>query len=142
MELGALVCRPAPDCERCPVQSFCLSSDPATLPVKARKMKIEPREEHRVFVSDGQRVWLKPAEGRQLKGFWLLPEIPVPANEPIATIRYTITRFPTRMHLHLQSAAPDTTPFALDELAELPIPTPHRRAIAAAQAFVHSQISS
>ncbi|HEY5792871.1 MAG TPA: A/G-specific adenine glycosylase [Chthoniobacterales bacterium] len=142
MELGALICRPAPDCLICPVRKFCQATDPAALPVKQRKMKIEPRVEHRAFVADERRVWLQPAEGRQLRGFWLLPEIPAPAEEPVATIRYTITRFPTRMHLHLKPAWPETTPFALDELAELPIPTPHRRAIAAARDFVHSRSSS
>jgi len=142
MELGALLCRPAPNCLICPVRDFCRATEPAALPVKLRKMKIEPRVEHRAFVSDGRRVWLKPAEGRQLKGFWLVPEIPAPATEPLATIRYTITRFPTRMHLHFRAALPDTTPFALDELAELPIPTPHRRAIAAGREFVHSQSSA
>lgn len=142
MELGALICRPVPNCLICPVRTFCRATDPATIPIKARKMKIEPRVEHRAFISDGQRVWLKPAEGRQLKGFWLLPEIPAPADEPLATIRYTITRFPTRMHLHRRESITDTTPFALDELAELPIPTPHRRAIAAGRDFVHSQLSA
>ena len=71
MEVGAMVCKPKnPNCERCPLQSKCLSySDQTQLnyPVKQKKVKVKERHLNYLVVTDHQRILIRKRSG---KGIW------------------------------------------------------------------------
>ena len=82
MELGATVCVPngAPDCDNCPVRSFCRAGAAGTwrqLPVKAAK-KERRQEKLTVFVlcCDGAYAVRKRPSGGLLAGLWEFPNVP------------------------------------------------------------------
>ncbi|HEY0792061.1 MAG TPA: A/G-specific adenine glycosylase [Chthoniobacterales bacterium] len=141
MELGALVCKPRkPACVLCPVRSACRAVDPESLPRKRPRPVIEERVERYWWVYDGQRVLLQQRPpAKRWAGLWTLPVVQhgeLPA-EPFVSLRHHVTRYSINLQVLRGPAAgvPDPSPLLwqpLAELAAVPIPTPHRRAIALA----------
>ena len=138
MDLGALVCAPRPRCSICPAKRFCRASAPATLPLKKPRPRTESLVERHLLIRRFNRVLLAPAQ-RRWHGMWILPSLngdrskwSSPRRAPIykevfpfTHHRVTLTVFRSRRqtrqrHEHWFSAA---------ELAALPIPSPHRRAL-------------
>lgn len=77
LDLGALVCvARKPKCNRCPVKTFCLATDPAALPVKRpRRQTKQLIENHALIVRRG-RILLEQSSHRW-KGMWILPPLEV-----------------------------------------------------------------
>ena len=77
MDLGATVCVPGtPDCDRCPLSSFCgayRAGDAADLPVlpKARKPKVIPWTV--LIILSGNRILLRRRTESLLRGLWCFP---------------------------------------------------------------------
>lgn len=136
MELGALLCKPrAPRCLACPVRGGCRTTDPESRPVKRARAAVTDVTERRAFVADAAAIYLAPSTERW-RGMWILPE--VTGGEVAHVERYPITRYRVRMEVvRLEPGAVAglrAIPWA--GLAAAPIPTPHRRAIAAMRALV------
>lgn len=86
MEIGALVCKPAnPECDNCPLDSFCLSKSNNTQqerPVKIAKAKPKEREIHYLVVDDSDTLILKQRKDKDIwKGLWDFPELDCAPNE-------------------------------------------------------------
>jgi A/G-specific adenine glycosylase len=116
MELGQTVCRPGrPDCQACPVARFCRATNPALLPVKARKVAVTAVDEHALWVRDGQgRLLLHQETGRRRTGLWKLPlgEAATIGHLPLlAEECYAITRYRVRLKVH-DGCAADAPPLA------------------------------
>jgi len=136
MELGALICvSGTPRCLTCPVNSLCLATAPAELPRKRpRASTLEVRERRAVF-SEGDRIWLYQSPGPRWRGLWIIPETEA-SGRGVHIEKYTITRYRVEMHLIPVSLPPaDTKPFPISSLP--PMPSPHRRAVAALVAKGH-----
>jgi A/G-specific adenine glycosylase len=156
MELGATLCTPrAPACDRCPLGRDCTARRLGSterlpeLPARARPTEVRVasavvRRKNRVLVvrePDGAPRWaglhvfpyvaLDSGERAERGAIRAARAYGVRAriDEPLATLRYTITRF--RMTLEAFGAtAPGVSPgrfYALDELGDLAMPAPHRR---------------
>jgi A/G-specific adenine glycosylase len=146
MELGALVCRAGrPDCLLCPVKQFCSAKAPEMLPVKAPKAPIKERTEHAAWVSDGKTVVLQQCVARRWVGLWRLPPLEgSPGDSPKAELTYCIVRERVVLKIHhvprsaLAASAEPRQAFSLVDLADIAIPSPHRRAIARILGQSHS----
>jgi A/G-specific adenine glycosylase len=141
MELGAVVCKARnPACGRCPVRQACRATDPESLPRKRARPATEARVERYWWFYDGARVLLeqRPAT-RRWGGLWTLPAVPAVAETPadpvpLVSIRHHIMRFLVELQLVRgdQARVPPNGLLLWQRLAtlgEVPIPTPHRRAI-------------
>ena len=79
MDLGSGICVPGtPDCDRCPLSSFCKShsaGNPADLPVlpKSRPQKVIPWTV--LIIRSGNRVLLRLRTEKLLQGLWCFPMI-------------------------------------------------------------------
>ncbi len=138
MELGALVCvSRAPRCGECPVRENCLAKSPASLPVKRPRKTMEKVSDARAFVFREGKVWLEPSAGPRWRGMWLLPVTHPQAGLADHVEVFPITHFKVTMSLF---AEPDRrenlTGFPPDRLP--PMPSPHRRAVAALLGKRHS----
>jgi A/G-specific adenine glycosylase len=136
MELGALICLPRkPTCLLCPVQSFCCAKDPEALPRKRPRPLRENRTEDYHFVRSKGRVFLTLAEGPRWRGLWTLPpacDTPSPM-EPVLELTHGITRFLITIRVFRADVSVASHPngrwHSKQEIAKLPMPTPHRRAL-------------
>lgn len=141
MDLGATVCRSGiPACEACPVRSECASKFPETLPVKKERPAVEKLSDRRAFVFRQGRVWLEKSDGPHWKGLWMMPRCKDPVSPADHTLVYPITRYrvtlntfdlPRLTGANLEGFPPDALP---------PMPSPHRRAVAAMLAKVHTEL--
>jgi A/G-specific adenine glycosylase len=138
MELGALVCKPrAPLCPACPIRGACKTREPEALPVKRARQAVTAVTERRAWIVENGAIHLALSTGRW-KGMWILPEIDE-ASAGIAHVEtYPITRYRVRMEVvpATRSRIPGLRAFPLSEIDAIPIPSPHRRAIAALAAQV------
>lgn len=134
MELGALICRSGePPCLVCPVSAYCSTLVPAALPLKAARATTEFLTERVAFhLADG-KVFLHQSPGPRWRGLWRLPEIPRTIAVPDHVLTYPITRYRVRLEVvrHTPPTACGVAGFAVDDLANLPMPAPHRRAVEA-----------
>jgi A/G-specific adenine glycosylase len=142
MELGAVVClRRKPLCAACPVRSFCQTTDPESLPRKKGRPKIERKTELHFFAVKDGRVLLQQNPGKRWQGLWTLPALPansglaapLDATIPSLSLSFPITRFVVRLNVFL-SEPPDSVRAGqawhrLESLENLPMPSPHRRAV-------------
>ena len=142
MELGAVVClRRKPLCAVCPVRSFCQTTDPECLPRKKGRPKIERKTELHFFAVKDGRVLLQQNPGKRWQGLWTLPALPansrlappLDATIPSLSVSFPITRFVVRLNVFL-SEPPDSVRAGqawhrLESLENLPMPSPHRRAV-------------
>lgn len=146
MELGALVCKPRnPDCLICPVQTFCRTPVAQSLPVKAARAVIEVVTDYRYLIYEGNRIFLQKSQGPRWKGMWMLPASEQrPLGRPIHELVYPITRYQVRLQIFESVLEPTAgfTSFDRGELAAIPIPSPHRRALGALLARLDSPVHS
>ncbi len=141
MELGQTLCRTGkPQCEPCPVRTFCRAEEPASLPVKKGKIEMTEVTERVVFVTNSQGVLLEQEQGSRRTGMWKLPELPAqetssPLPPVLLKTRYGITRYKVTLWVHEGSASatwPETHRFVpLNELDDIAMPSPYRKALTA-----------
>jgi len=134
MDLGALICVPGPPrCHVCPVRAFCRAENPAALPFKrTRTPTVALTEDHSLVVRSG-KILLEKSRKRW-RGMWILPRAATAAERPLlhsAQFPFTHHRITLRV---FAEPGPRTIPetqrwFALDEVEDIPIPSPHRRAL-------------
>jgi A/G-specific adenine glycosylase len=141
MELGQTVCRvSSPACTQCPVQQFCLAEDPGSLPVKGARATVTEVTERVFFHRSADGVLLQQETGARRTGLWKLPALPEQGAEPavLHKSRYTITRYRVTLWVHaapsagirkalLEEESAKVIPY--DDLANLPMPSPYRRAL-------------
>jgi A/G-specific adenine glycosylase len=136
MELGALVCLPRrPACPHCPVRAFCAATDPAPLPRKKSKPGTVRLHEPHGLALRCDRILLEQSRARW-RGMWILPRLATsPETAPLLELEFPFTHH--RVTLAVFSAPRAFLPneqrrwFRLAELPTLPVPSPHRRALAA-----------
>jgi len=136
-DLGALVCLPRePKCGICPVNKFCRAKNPKILPRKKRRPQTIRLAESHAFMVRSNRILLQRADSRW-RGMWILPRLQArsanrhPAYSSIFPFTYhhvTLNVYacrPRKIDKHSQHW------IRIDSLDSIPIPSPHRRAIAA-----------
>lgn len=138
MELGALVCvARSPRCEECPVREECRAVRPEALPVKRARAAIEEVVENRAFIQEDGLLWLERSPGPRWKGLWVLPLTEPAGRSPQHVAVHPITRFKVTLRVFAESRSGRPVegfpPGALP-----PMPTPHRRAVAALLGKGHS----
>ena len=138
MELGALICTARnPRCRECPIRSDCRARVPELLPAKRSRARVETVSESRSFVLEQGKLWLEPSPGPRWRGLWLLPRLESPESPPDHVETYSITRFRVTMGVHAEPRrSPQLRGFLPRALP--PMPSPHRRAVAAMLARVHT----
>jgi A/G-specific adenine glycosylase len=141
MELGQTVCRvSSPACQHCPVQKYCLAEDPASLPVKGARAAATEVTERVFFHRTDEGVLLQQETGARRTGLWKLPALPECEKLPgvLHKSRYTITRYRVTLWVHdvppmkKRAALGENQSIQLishDDLANLPMPSPYRRAL-------------
>jgi A/G-specific adenine glycosylase len=131
MELGATLCRAGkPDCLLCPVRPACRAEQPENLPRKAPRPATTYLEETRGLFRREGSILLVESPGPRWKGLWRLPEIsPDPAETPLASCVYPITRYRITLNLVTRSwPHPLPTNWQAWPLQALPpMPAPDRR---------------
>lgn len=89
IELGALICKPNPNCEQCPIREHCLAfaEDKQTqLPIKRKKKAIKNRHLHYLNISVGENTFVEQRRGGDIwQGLHQFPLIetskPTPAEK-------------------------------------------------------------
>jgi A/G-specific adenine glycosylase len=136
MELGALVCLPRqPLCAQCPVRKYCAAPDPATLPRKKPRQRSVRRDEAHGFLLRRNRILLEQSTAARWRGLWILPRLDSsPQSEPLLRLDFPFTHHRITLSVFAPPAAfaPNDRQrwFPLRTLAALPLPAPHRRALA------------
>lgn len=141
MELGQTVCRASsPACGQCPVQQHCLAEEPTSLPVKGARAAATEVTERVFFHRTEKGVLLQQETGARRTGLWKLPALPECETLPgvLHKSRYTITRYRVTLWVHEAPATKKRIPLtesqstrvvSHDDLANLPMPSPYRRAL-------------
>jgi len=144
MELGAMVCTPErPQCGKCPLCDQCvalLENRQHELPKKAVKRK-STVVEHFMWIPhhDGRFALERIPVGRWWEGMWSFPRADSEANlqdrfpdavvKADGLLRHVVTHHRiTLMFSLVETACPDLTYFAPEQIAELALPAPHRKA--------------
>jgi A/G-specific adenine glycosylase len=135
MELGALVCTVRPKCSACAVRSFCRTTDPTVLPRKRSRPPLQLRTEHHGFALQRRRVLLEQSQDRW-RGMWILPRLPgAPATgQPLHRSEFPFTHHRITLAVYADARTPhkptaDQRWFPIRDLASIPLPSPHRRAL-------------
>ncbi len=139
MELGQRICRPKkPDCQVCPVATFCGCSQPENLPRKKTKTKLTEVHEHAVWVMDGQgRVLMHREYGKRRTGLWKLPVRDfkeLSDKTVVAKLTYGITRYRVRLQVHSLEAVQlqeGDEWVQMSDLDELALAAPFRKVLKA-----------
>jgi len=134
-DLGALICLPRePKCGICLVKKFCRAKDPETLPIKKARPPTLRLTEHHAFVTRQKKILLQQSDHRW-RGMWILPRLTIaPRCRPLFQIDFPFTHH--RITLSVFARAQPKTPnekqrwFTLRALEHVPLPAPHRRALA------------
>jgi A/G-specific adenine glycosylase len=136
MELGAILCLPRnPRCILCPVRTFCRAVNPGLLPRKRLRPATQKVEENYWWIRRNQAVLMCQATGRRWSGLWTLP----PAAEAsmdqsrLFQMRHPITKYLVCLNV-FSGSVPEPLPANLrwqgiESLRDLPMPSPHRRAV-------------
>lgn len=135
MDLGALICIPRqPKCEICPVRNFCAATDPAALPRKRPRISTKLLTENHALALRRGRILLEQSQERW-RDMWILPRL---LERPISSAPLYSAQFPFTHHRI--TLAVFATPalidhrrrwFPLPQLEDIPVPSPHRRALRA-----------
>ncbi|QSR85521.1 A/G-specific adenine glycosylase [Methylacidimicrobium sp. B4] len=138
MEMGRTVCMPRKACcQRCPVGELCRSRGGV---IASRRKSAPARCEEcaALIVRDGL-TWLVPSRQVRYRGLWRLPELDSDRMRNLgeaARLSYAITRYRVCLTLFRadwqEREHGEGKWVAPEELARLPLPAPHRRALAIA----------
>ena len=145
MDLGALVCvARAPRCHRCPFALHCQGRTSPAIPKKTPRPEIVRREEDHFFVRRRGQILLEQS-GDRWRGLWILPRHHVSSAARMAGRRarslshgallyrgefcFTHHRISLRVFAGTPSPRLQQRWFTHDEVAAIPMPTPHRRAL-------------
>jgi A/G-specific adenine glycosylase len=139
MELGALVCTPRrPDCLNCPIKRHCRSNAPELLPMKKKGPGITSTSEPYLWVERKGQLLLELQTGKRWNGLWCLPRADGHSDLGVAlmTLSHSITRYRVNLEVYRKDhtemvETAGTTWVAWDQLDRFPMPTPHRKAVAA-----------
>jgi A/G-specific adenine glycosylase len=135
MDLGAKICQPRlPRCDACPVRRFCRAVEPELLPRKKKRHPTVYPTEHHGFTRERNRVLLEQSNGRW-QGMWILPRLTItPRRPPLVKLVFPFTHHRVTLTVFAQPASKTTRTnqqwFSLPALDRLPVPSPHRRALA------------
>jgi len=106
---------------------------PDRLPKKSPRRVTTKLTEHRAWILRGGKLSLEQSEGPRWRGLWILPELGTEKTKgcQIAEITYPITRYRVTMKVYpaSESSPRRLRAFTPEEIQDLPIPTPHRKAI-------------
>ena len=135
MDLGSMICLPRqPRCAECPVRRFCRAAHPAMLPIKKKRPGTVHLSEPHAFIRRRNRVLLEQSRARW-RGMWILPRLPAaPQRRPLLQLDFPFTHH--RITLAVFARRGPRLPndhqqwFALRAIDRLPVPSPHRRALA------------
>jgi A/G-specific adenine glycosylase len=142
MELGALVCGTRPECELCPVRRFCRTTNPFVLPRKKPRPALELRTENHSFVMRAGRVLLEQSTERW-RGMWILPRLSAAPlrRKPAHRSEFPFTHHRITLAIYNRNGSGKKMRglrwFAIRDLAAIPVPSPHRRALDALLASKH-----
>jgi A/G-specific adenine glycosylase len=134
MDLGALICCARPKCAICPVEKFCRAADPSRLPIKRARRTTKFCTEHHSFTQRRDRVLLEQSNGRW-RGMWILPRLAAPPSSRqalhLSEFPFTHHRITLAVHSRKKAAAGNLALkwFPISDLASVPLPSPHRRAL-------------
>ena len=139
MELGQTLCSVAdPQCGDCPVASFCLTETPKELPKRKPRVKTTKIDEHVALITRNNKVLLEQESGKRREGLWKLPELPesrLGVGELLHEMKYSITRYRVTLRIHAdkppRTLAEGQAWFSQTEIADLPMPSPYRKALVA-----------
>jgi A/G-specific adenine glycosylase len=137
MDLGAMICTPGkPACEACPLEKSCAAEQPERLPAKSPRKVTTKITEYRAWWFREGKLYLEQSCSPRWTGLWILPDLgqEKPSGRTVAELTYPITRYRVTMKVYPAKGTPcaGLQGFTKAELADLPIPTPHRKAIEAA----------
>ncbi|MDR2664341.1 MAG: hypothetical protein LBB14_02335 [Puniceicoccales bacterium] len=149
MDLGNGHCRARrPDCGACPLRSRCAVARMALAPEDFPKFpaaKTHRQERPRLWLRDGEGLWLAASDGRRLTGLYELPTLPAgaEAGPVLCTLRRRIASTDYVEPVHgaghrlkellaaLRSDGQDVRHFPPAQLSQLPTSGPHGRCIGA-----------
>ena len=143
MDLGATVCLPRqPRCGECPVSLFCRAQRPERLPVKRKRPGTIRRREAHGFSRRRHAILLEQSRTRW-RGMWILPRLFYPPRRsPLLELDFPFTHHRITLAVYDTPRPPSPNEnqnwFSVSALERLPIPTPHRRALA--QIFLPSEV--
>lgn len=134
MDLGAMICTARePACKTCPLNNSCAAEKPKLLPVKSTRKVTTKITEHRAWWFREGKLYLEQSCGPRWTGLWILPDLgdEKPSGRAVTELTYPITRYRVKMKVYPAKGTRYTglRGFTRAELADLPIPTPHRKAI-------------
>lgn len=150
MELGATVCRPSdPQCEKCPVATFCKANQTATqskYPIAKPTAKAKKLVHACVCPVHKGKVGLRKIDsGQWWAGMWEFPrtaverlETPLAAAERLGfadlhgllVVKHSVTQYSITLHSFVARAKKqkrELSWFSQDAIAELPMPAPQRK---------------
>jgi A/G-specific adenine glycosylase len=137
LDLGALVCLPRqPQCGICPVKKFCRAKNPKSLPIRRPHPEMKRVVERHALVVRGDKILLAKS-AKRWRGMWILPALNgrLKRNGAIykAIFPFTNHRITLKIFSGRQRKIDNRQQrwFAFRELDSIPVPSPHRRAIAA-----------
>lgn len=150
MELGQTLCKPTqPLCPECPVKKHCRATEPATLPIKINKTQITEVTERVIFHQTSEGVLLEQETGSRRTGLWKLPPLPdtLETAPPAVLLKssYGITRYKVTLWVHSyvpKSWPPNQRIVPHTELADLPMPSPYRKALDKLRAHAEFQLEA
>ena len=107
--------------------------------MKRPRRAIERVDDTRAFIFERGKLWLERASGPRWRGMWLLPETNPTDRCADHVERYFITRFHVTMRIYVESQARSGLWKAIALQSLPPMPSAHRRAVAAMLQRVHSR---
>jgi A/G-specific adenine glycosylase len=134
MDLGAVIClQRQPRCGECPVHAFCRASEPASLPIKRKRLRTISLTEPHIFLQRRNRVLLEQSSDRW-RGMWMLPRMPrMPKETPLLKMNFPFTHHRITLAVFpgpgakISNSKQRWVPRRM--LDRLPIASPHRRAL-------------
>ncbi len=134
MDLGAMVCvARQPKCHLCPVRGMCAATDPASLPIKRKRAATKLLTEQHAFTFERDKILLEQSQTRW-RGMWILPRLTSASarERPLYVSEFPFTnhRITLAVYERAASSAISGRWFSHAALASIPLPSPHRRALA------------